>query len=135
MVITVAHERRAPADLVQDVVQADALTRAERLRIGQDGPYVLVACDRVDAMGLEPDDGAEIPEGPIVPVRLGERVIGVQVGVVGRDRPGTAHHTNSIESTASTWRSTSDGSTGSTPVSNLHSGASTKMVATAPVNR
>ena len=47
----------------------------------------------------------------------------------------SSHDTNSIEITASTWRSTSGGSTGSTPVSSRHSGANTKMVAAAPVNR
>ena len=60
---------------------------------------------------------------------------GKQLWVSYEDRPGAAHDTNSIEITASTWRSTSDGSTGSTPVSSRHSGASTKIVATAPVNR
>ncbi len=58
-----------------------------------------------------------------------------QCAHAGGNRPGAAHDTNSIEITASTWRSTSDGSTGSTPARSRHSGASTKMVAAAPVNR
>ena len=135
MVATVAHERRAPTQLVQDVVEADSQTRTKGLRIGQDRPHVLVARHCVDAMCLEPDDRTEIPQGLVVLVGLGECVVAVQVGVVGRNRPGAAHGTKSMEITASTWRSTSDGSSGSTPVRSRHSGARTKMVAAAPVNR
>ena len=88
MVVPVAHQCRAPAQLVQNIVETDALTRAERLGVCQDRPDVLVSGDCVDAMGLEPHDGTEIPEGLVVPVRFGERLVGEQVGVVGADRSG-----------------------------------------------
>ena len=58
MVVAVTHERRTPTHDVENIIQTDSLTRTERLCIRQNGPDVLIPCDGIDIVSLEPDDGA-----------------------------------------------------------------------------
>ena len=61
------------------------------VRMLEHGPHLGVARDDVDVVRREPHDRAQIAKVAVVLVRVGERLVGVEVDVVGGDHASSPH--------------------------------------------
>ena len=85
VLVAVAHQRRAASGVVDEVVEADPLSRAEHGGVVEHRSDVVVAGHGVQVVGAQPDDWSEVAQRPVVLVRVGEGVIGEEVDVVDGD--------------------------------------------------